>query len=137
MDVTSDPRFAEAVEQAVIAMPDDLRAEMDRLVQINDEDVAARVAQIAAAHEETRARYGPQARTAPPATSEHARKSLAFQRVNDLDWLFFRRWRLAEGWLAPEEAKRALGIFHDRLAIAMRRAVTARLHPHAAFVADR
>lgn len=136
MDVTSDPRFGAALERAVDTMPDDIHAEMDRLVMIDDADVAAALAQIVASHEEMRAKHGPNAQIVRPATTEIARKSLEFRRCNDLDWLFFRRWRLDDGWLTFDEAKRALEIFHDPLAWAMRRAVTVRLYPDVPFLAE-
>ncbi|NJS40549.1 MAG: hypothetical protein HC783_17860 [Rhodobacteraceae bacterium] len=56
-------------------------------------------------------------------------------RGNALDWIFFRHWRLGRGWLDETDAGRALHIFHDRLAITMRRAVVARLYPDG-FVCD-
>jgi hypothetical protein len=136
MDVTSDPRFSDAVEQAVATMPADIRVEMDKLVSITDADVTAAVKQSAAFQEETRAKYGPNARISPPSSPEQARRNLESVRLNDLDWLFFRRWRLADGWLVPKEASKALEIFHDPLAIAMRRAVTQRLYPNLTFLAD-
>lgn len=52
-----------------------------------------------------------------------------FQRRHDLDWPFFRHWRLPEGWLSGPQAKRALEIFRDPLAISMRKSVVARLYP--------
>ncbi|MEO1200690.1 MAG: hypothetical protein AAFX39_15940 [Pseudomonadota bacterium] len=45
--------------------------------------------------------------------------------------LFFRRWRLDDGWLSPQAAEQALEIFHDPLAIAMRRAVVEGLYAEA------
>ena len=62
-----------------------------------------------------------------------ARRSVESGRRNALDWLFFRRWRLSDGWLSPARGPVALEIFHDPLAIAMRRAVMRRLHPEAPF----
>lgn len=50
-------------------------------------------------------------------------------RHHDLDDLFFRLWRLDDGWLSPSEARRSLAIFHDPLAIAMRKTVMSRLFP--------
>lgn len=129
LDVSADPRFAYAVEEALATMPDGIGAEMDRLTVITEEDVAAAVAQHAAAIEEARAKYGPKARLGTPHTADQARRSLEFWRRHELDWLFFRHWRLAEGWLSPEEEERALKIFHDRLASAVQRAVTMRRYP--------
>jgi hypothetical protein len=62
-------------------------------------------------------------------TPEATRRSLAFQRRDKLDWIFFRRWRISDGWLTTEQAKLALEIFHDPLAIQMRRAVVEHLYP--------
>lgn len=37
-------------------------------------------------------------------------------RRNELEHLFFERWRLDDGWLTDETAGRALAVFHDPLA---------------------
>ncbi|MBP0578831.1 hypothetical protein J8I29_05885 [Labrys sp. LIt4] len=134
IDITPDPRFADAVVRAVQTMPEDVRAEMDRIVTITEADVMALAAHRTAFEEELRIKIGANALTSPPATAEQARKSLEFARHGALDWLFFRRWRLGDGWLTPADAGRALGIFHDPLAIAIRRAVTIRLYPDLAFL---
>ncbi len=42
---------------------------------------------------------------------------------------FFSNWLLPDGWLSPSERKRAMEIFHDRVAIPMRRAVVTKLYP--------
>lgn len=60
-----------------------------------------------------------------------ARLSLVFASEGNLDMLFFRRWRLDDGWLSPQAAEQALEIFHDPLAIAMRRAVVEGLYAEA------
>lgn len=54
---------------------------------------------------------------------EHARANVEQNRSGELDWLFYRRWRLSDGWLSDEASQRALEIFHDPLAQNMRRAV--------------
>jgi len=136
MDITSGPRFTDAAEQAFDTMPGSIRAEMDKLSTITEADVATAVAEIVANREEMRAKYGPEARVSPADTTEIARKSLEFMRRGSLDWLFFRHWRLADGWLVLTEEKRALKIFHDPLAISMCRAVIARLYPDFPFLAD-
>lgn len=136
-DIMSDPRFASAVERAIGAMPNDIRAEMDRIATISETDVAAHVLRSAAQYEEELAKHrGPKARVSSPETPKEAQKTLEFLRRDDLDWLFFRRWRLPDGWLSPKEAERALKIFHDPLAIEIRRAVAARLYPDLPFLAD-
>ena len=136
IDFTSDPRFAAAVEQAVDTVPDDIRAEMDRAVTISDADVSTYVARSEAWHKRERAIFGPKAQIGRPHTAEQARRGLEGGCRNNLNWLFFRRWRLPDGWLAPEEAERALEIFLDSLAIEMRRAVAPRLYPDLPFLAD-
>ena len=136
LDFTSDPRFTGAVEQAVSTMPNDVRAEMDRIVTISEIEVSEAVVRGAAANTEKRAKHGPNAVFSDPETPEQARLSLEFWRRNDLNWLFFRRWRLPDGWLTPKEAERALEIFHDLLAIEMRRAVAARLYTDLPFLAE-
>ena len=135
MDIKSDPRFAYAAEQTLATIPADIGAEMDELIVITDEDVKTRMTQINEWEEEQRAKFGSKVQILP-STSEKIRKSLEFKCRGDLDWLFFRRWRLADGWLLPKDASKALGIFHDPLAIAMRRAVTKRRYPELKFLAD-
>jgi hypothetical protein len=136
MDVKSDPRFTHAVEQALATIPADIGVKMDELVTITDTDVTASMAQRTLWEEEQRAKFGPKVSVGTPIKPEQARRSLELKRGNDLDWLFFRRWRLADGWLVPKEASKALGIFHDPLAIAVRRAVTKRRYPELTFLAD-
>ncbi|WP_139250903.1 hypothetical protein [Palleronia salina] len=55
--------------------------------------------------------------------------SIEFSRRDALDWIFFRRWRMEDGWLSKEQAGRALEVFHDRLAISMRKIVISKLYP--------
>lgn len=129
MQVTDDPRFVAAVNHAVTTLPKAIKDQIAALVRITDADVAAAVAQSAASVASMRARYGPKARIAGLLTPDSARRSLIFLRQGDLGWLFFRNWRLADGWLAPDDPTPRLEIFHDRLAIQMRQAVLARLYP--------
>lgn len=124
----TDLRFLGAVEAAVTSMPGPVRAEIDQLMRISATDVAACVAQSESAHEELAVRLGRPSPT-PPYTTEQARRSLLFRRENDLDWVFFRQWRLGRGWLDAAGQARRLEIFHDGLAITMRKAVVARLYP--------
>jgi hypothetical protein len=125
----ADPRLQAAVEDTVNRLPPARRAEIDRLMRVTDADVAEGVARSVAAVEEARLRWGPQAQIGAPSTPEQMRAGLPRLRENALDWIFFRNWRLGRGWLHEATAPRALEIFHDRLAIAMRRAVVARLYP--------
>ena len=135
MEVTSDPRFTNAVQDAVRTVPKDVREDIKRLVTITDTDVDAATKAHIAHNQEMHARFGRKALAAPVPTPERTRSSLERRRCNELNWVFFRRWRLPDGWLGPEDAGRALSIFHDRLAIAMRRRVMLSLHPEAAFSA--
>ncbi|ARM89503.1 hypothetical protein RHEC894_CH03229 [Rhizobium sp. CIAT894] len=138
MSFTSDSRFSDAIEQALATVPADIRTEMDKSVTITDAQVAAEMQRSAAAVEEWRAKFGPNANIISSSdTPERARSSLEFMCRNELDWLFFRRWRLTDGWLTSKDAAKALGIFHDDLAIAMRCAVIERLYPNLPFAAAR
>lgn len=134
VDVTRDPRFTQAVATACETIPADIRAEMDRLVTITEDDVAKALVRYNAVQERNRDRElqrnpaSAARRTYKPITVEDARKNLESFRAGELDWLFFRRWRLADGWLSGKEAERALEIFHDSLAIRMRRAVVSGLY---------
>lgn len=134
MRIEADPRFRRAVEAAVATLPAGVRAEMDRLVTITDEDVAQAMAAQQARIAEARRTYGPDARIAPARDAEQARRGLEFRAAQDLDRIFFRRWRLDGGWLSGAEAERALEVFHDPLARQMRLAVTDRLYPVLGFL---
>lgn len=127
MDVAADPRFAAAVDHAMATLTDDLRARIAGLTDLNAGDVLIVLAQHAASVEETRARFGTRAVLPHRLTPDQARRRLVFQRANELDRIFFARWRLEDGWLDPAAAARAVPISHDPLAIAMRKAVVGRL----------
>ena len=125
-----DVRFMEAVKIACETMPDDIDDEMDRLVTITDDDVEKSLVRIRKVIEMNYANAKRRGRdVAPPEILPpdielaHARTSVEQSRSGELDWLFYRRWRLSDGWLSDEETPRALEIFHDRLAQNMRRAV--------------
>lgn len=126
-DPEADPRFARALGTALESMPAEIAADIAAKTTVPDAEVAAAMRRA----EETLQRLpeAARARAAAAPTAEVARARLLALRTNDLDWIFFRRWRLADGWLTGAEAARALGIFHDSLAQAMRRAVMARLRP--------
>lgn len=136
MDITLDPRFTSSVQRTCRDIPDKIKAEIKGLVEISESDVAAAVSQRRAADEELLKKYGERARSNVLPTDEQARNSLSFTRRHQLDWLFFRHWRIGDGWLSSREAERALHIFHDRLAIAMRRSVMGKLFPGLTFFAD-
>lgn len=137
VEFQADWRFAAAAERASNNIPGDVREEMDRLATVTDKDVDTALAKSAAWYEDMRSQYGPNAKIHAFTTNEHARRSVESGRRYGLDWLFFRRWRLDDGWLPDEQGKRALEIFHDPLAIAMRRATMARVYPDLPYLAGR
>ncbi|MBX5136076.1 hypothetical protein HJB79_23840 [Rhizobium lentis] len=125
-----DVRFMEAVKIACEVMPDDINNELDRLVTITDDDVeksATRIRDIRDTNYANAKRRGqdiaPPEIVPPEIELARARASVEHSRSGKLDWMFYRRWRLSDGWLSDEESQRALEIFHDPLAQNMRRAV--------------
>lgn len=135
IDFAADARFLAAVDTAVATAPADIRAELAGLSRIGEADVSGHQARIAQAAAEMGARLGERASQQPVPDGAAARHAVEFHRRDDLDWLFFRHWRLSDGWLDPALGPVALEIFNDPLAIAMRRAVMRRLHPEAPFAA--
>lgn len=129
LDCTNDDRFLDAVRKAVTSMPDEVASEISKLIVITDGDISALINRHAAAIAEGREKYGPKARFGKVPSVEQARRSLEFSRRNELDWVFFRRWRIDDGWLSEKEASRSVSIFHDQLAISVRKSVLQRLHP--------
>lgn len=135
LNVAADRRFAEAVEVACTIMPADIRQEVDGLKIINDAEVDELISRLISQVEDMHARFG--LPLSPALTPEEARKSLESGRPDHLNSLFFRRWRISDGWLTASGAKRALEIFHDPLAMMMRRAVVSRLYPDVPFFSGR
>ncbi len=129
MNITSDPRFIAARDQATSAMPDDIRAELQRLVTITEDDLIEGLARRKSYQQELLTAHGPGRANCQLLTVESVRRGLLFVRRHELDWVLFTRWRLTDGWLPPEERLRALDIFHDPLAIMMRQTIVARLYP--------
>ena len=103
-----DPRFLAAVDAAVTNMPQSIHDEILGLITITEAEV------LAAAR-----RTG---RSLPA-----MRAALVQVRSHSLDWVFFRSWRLGDGWLTEPCRARPLEIFHDDLAIALRAAVVERI----------
>lgn len=134
LSVTSDVRFKDALEVATYSIPDDVRWQIDRLITVTDHDVAAAQAASVKWHTEARLKSGPKAPISDPLTAEQAWQSVIFIRRYELDRLFFQRWRLSDGWLTVDDSQRGIEIFHDPLAIDMRRAVVARLFPERTYV---
>lgn len=131
MAISTDPRFVDALASACETIPDDIRDELARLTVITDADIQAEVAQNKASNIEMRARFGPKAKLAAPRTEDQIRRGIASSRSNSIDWFFFRRWRLSDGWLTAGQATSALELFHDPLALEMRRHVILKLWPDA------
>lgn len=129
LNITADLRFQQALDRAANEMPADIRRELDRLVTITEADVTEGLIRREAHQDGLSAEYGACRVICLPLTRESVRQGLTFVRIHDLDWLFFSNWRLPDGWLSPPARKQAMEIFHDRLAIPMRRAVVTRLYP--------
>lgn len=129
LDYANDDRFLDAVQKAVAYMPDEVASEISKLIVVTDDDIRALINRHAERIAESREKYGPKARLGEVPSQEQARRSLEFSRGNELDWLFFRRWRIDDGWLSDKAANCALDIFHDRLAISIRKSVLQQLHP--------
>ncbi|WP_257154213.1 hypothetical protein [Paracoccus pantotrophus] len=129
LDIAADPRFRHALDRTVNDMPADIRHELARLVTITEADVTEGLIRRKAHQEGLRAEHGVSRVICLPLTRDSVRQGLICLRIHDLDWLFFSNWRWSDGWLFPLERKRAMEIWRDSLAIRMRRAVVAQLHP--------
>lgn len=119
LDFTSDARFIRAASDAAANVPDDIRSQIDAIVE--SANAALRL-------EQTPHVENADAETVPPGTPSGSREMLEDSLRHRLDVLFFRRWRLS-GWLSDTEAQSALEIHYDELAISMRKAVMSRLYP--------
>ncbi|MGC3936383.1 hypothetical protein ACOTTU_01105 [Roseobacter sp. EG26] len=129
LEFLRDERFLDAVQKAAATIPDDIAAEITKLTEISEEHIDELIAWHEEKLAEGREKYGRKARLGEVPTRERAKSSLEFSRRNELDWVFFRRWRIDDGWLSTKNAEAALDIFHDRLAISIRRSVMKDLHP--------
>ncbi|HAT86162.1 MAG TPA: hypothetical protein DCS30_09605 [Rhizobiales bacterium] len=128
-DITADRRFEDALRKAVDTLPADISKQIDRLVVISDGDIAASIAQHKAASETHFGEHDSNVDGGRRITPKEAEQGTILQRNDELDWIFFRRWRLSDGWLTINQAELALEIFHDPLAIQMRCAVIRHLYP--------
>jgi hypothetical protein len=128
LDFASDARFIRAAFHAAAAIPDDIRSEIDTIVTSADEEVL-RVAHKPDVEIKDQLGLPPDAEKVPPEASKGKPTMLANSRGPQLDVLFYRRWRLRDGWLSADAAKSALEIHHDALAISMRKAVMGWLYP--------
>ncbi|KPH05026.1 DUF2442 domain-containing protein [Rhizobium acidisoli] len=127
LDFVSDARFVRAAFDAAAGVPDDIRSEIDAIVtSVNEETWTMRTPNV---EKSDKSSPPPDAETVPPATPADLRSMVDDSRCHRLNALFFRRWRLGDGWLSATEAKSALEIYHDALAISMRKAVMGWLYP--------
>lgn len=129
LDYDSDDRFLDAVQKAVASIPDEIASEISKLLLVTDDDISALTTRHTEMIAEGREKYGPKARLGKVPSQEQALRSLEFSRRDEMNWLFFRRWRIDDGWLSEKMANCAVEVFHDSLAISMRKAVVQRLHP--------
>lgn len=125
-NVQSDQRFADAVSNAA-TIPERHSIEIAKLVTVSTKDVDAAKEQRHKFNAELLAKH-PNANTGPEPSDTQERRGILLSHASKLDWIFFCNWRLSCGWLDADQKARALEIFHDPLAIAMRRAVVERLY---------
>jgi pellino protein len=129
-DLAEQPQVAEIIDATCATLPADVAAALSDLATITEDQIDDFLTQRTKAIAKMREEHGPNARIHDhDMTRAEAYDSILFQRPHDMDWLFFRRWRLADGWLSEPQAKRAIGIFSDPLAEAVRKAVIPKLHP--------
>ncbi|WP_312930856.1 DUF2442 domain-containing protein [Agrobacterium cavarae] len=121
----SDFRFEAAVNHACECIPDHIRTAMNDIIEISDEDIESHSSAGTDHIPENTARV---ARLSPK-TREEIIRTIRWIRSKDFDCLFYKYWRLNDGWLSTDAAGRALEIFNDPLAISMRKAVVLRLFP--------
>lgn len=129
LDFQNDERYLSAVKTAVESIPDSTKAEISDLLNITERDIDEHIALHTESIEESRQKFGPKARLGAIPTREQAQSSLKFSRRNTLNWVFYKRWRISDGWLSDEGAKSALDIFHDQLANSMCKSVVSQLYP--------
>ncbi|WP_037447892.1 DUF2442 domain-containing protein [Sinorhizobium fredii] len=132
LDFASDARFIRAAFDAAAAVPDDIRSQIDAIVASVDEETWLK--QTPNVENAGRPGLPPDAETVPPGPPNGLRSMPEDSKRYHLDVLFSRRWRLSSGWLSADEAKSALEIHHDALAISMRKAVMGWLYPSRPFL---
>ncbi|MGB0505260.1 MAG: hypothetical protein ACPGGK_03605 [Pikeienuella sp.] len=129
LEFTKDPRFVSSAERTAETIPDEIILEITNLLRVTEEQIADRIEWHRTTNEKLHQDHGPNARSLPVPTAAQARRSIELTRKNALDWLFFRNWRIDDGWLSQKQADAALDIFHDRLTISTRRYVFKMLYP--------
>lgn len=116
IDFTKDRRFVSARDIALASVPDDIAEKIEARAVITEESIIEWL-DVANQHAPT------------TKTREDALKSLRFWSRYKLDCLFYRRWRLGDGWLSAVDAKRTLLIEHDPLVLNMSHQFAARYLP--------
>jgi len=130
LEIPEDPRFHDALSVCLASLRENDADEIASLVNVTETDIADSLTKHIEWKAEQRQKYGPKARLGRTQDANAIKRSLISARGSQLDWVFFRGWRVADGWLMPRERTSALEIFHDPLAIQMRRAVVRQLHPN-------
>lgn len=129
LDIPNEPGFEQALLHALDTLPPKVREEIERLAVISDDDIAVAHERYLSAAVTVHGMRRFERSNGLQRTPEQVRENLAVLRQNELDWLFYRRWRLQDGWLNDDQAAIAVEIFHDPLAQQMRCAVVGRLWP--------
>lgn len=122
-DFTRDRRFTTARDVALAIVPDGVAEKIKATATITDERIEEWL--------EVARQHAPTAKT-----REDALKSLQFWNRLSLDKVFSNRWRLADGWLEGDEARRTLVIEFDPLSLNMRREFAARYLPDVPFLSE-
>ncbi|WP_334543827.1 hypothetical protein [Rhizobium leguminosarum] len=122
IDFTRDERFLRARDVALATVPRDIAIEIDRASTISEQDIIDWLTI-------------PERHRTGAKTRKDALKALQLWAQIDLDGIFIRRWRLADGWLSADEARHGLTIQLDPLAANMRSAFAAKYLPHLPFLA--
>jgi len=129
LNIPNELGFEQALQHALDTLPQNVREEIERLALISDDDIAVAHERYLSAAVTVHGMRRFERSDGLHRTPEQIRDNLAALRQNELDWLFYRRWRLQDGWLNNDQAAMAVEIFHDPLAQQMRRAVVGRLWP--------
>jgi pellino protein len=123
IDFTLDGRFLSALELAVATVPADVATAIEDAVTISERDIDDWLG-------------SPKRHRNGPKTRKDAVKVLQYGAQRELYDIFVRRWRLSDGWLLAEEAKRGLSIQLDPLATHMCVAFASMFLPHLPFLFD-
>ncbi len=130
LTVPEDSRFDDALGVCLASLPESEADEIASLVNVSEAEIAESLMRHEEFKAEQRKKFGPKVRLGRAPDVNSTKRSLVFALRNQLDWMFFRGWRLPGGWLSLSERSAALEVFHDPLAIQMRRTVIQQLHPN-------